>query len=161
MSIIKGFYKIAIYLTEEQAEQLENYAVQHDKFFKISFKIILIDPKKKELLISAKQGKHGFKNPYLTAGEIIGKTKKLFSEYFPQYHLKVSTTEYHSPKSEEITPQKLQTLIQHHKIKIKNIHTDTGLEISNLSAWINGTRPMSNIVKNMFYYYFKSLELSK
>ncbi|WP_372472628.1 hypothetical protein AB4865_07345 [Capnocytophaga sp. ARDL2] len=156
MSIVKGFYKIEPFLSDEQKKDFEGYAVQYAKFFRLYFKIITINTETKDLLISAKQEKKPTNTPYFTAKEIIGETKKFFSDYFPTFDLKVSAEEYSHPKSDEITPELLQTLIQKHKLKIKDIQKETGLEMSNLSMWINGKRPMSKIVQNMFYYYFKT-----
>lgn len=39
-------------------------------------------------------------------------------------------------------------------IKSKDICNDTGLDKTNISAWINGKRPMSKIVIAMFHFYF-------
>lgn len=35
----------------------------------------------------------------------------------------------------------------------KDIMDETGIDKSNVSAWVNGTRTMSQPVRAMFYYY--------
>lgn len=44
-------------------------------------------------------------------------------------------------------------------VTIKSICDETGLDRSNVSAWINGLRPLSKNVKILFYYYFKSKKM--
>jgi DNA-binding Xre family transcriptional regulator len=39
-------------------------------------------------------------------------------------------------------------------VKFNDLVTDTGLDKTNISAWVNGKRDMSQIVKAMFYFYF-------
>ncbi len=55
-----------------------------------------------------------------------------------------------------ITPDYLKKELQRRSIRIKDVQIATGLETSSISAWVNGIRPMSNIVKAMFYFYLKS-----
>lgn len=44
------------------------------------------------------------------------------------------------------------------ELTIKNIADDTGIDKTNLSAWANGSRPMSHPVKALMHYYFKSID---
>lgn len=157
-SIIKGFYKIEPYLDAEQKQDLENYAVQFAKFWRVYFKIITISPEDKLLFIQTKQEKKPTDTPYFTKKELVDKTREHLQPFFVGYTLRISATEYTQSKSDIITPDYLKKELQKQKIRIKDIANNTGIEMSNLSAWVNGIRPMSNIVKNMFYYYFKYIE---
>ena len=150
---IKGFHKISDLLTETQKTDIENYAYQYAKFHRVYFKVLKVDDENKKIIVQAKQNKHSFTNPYFTEQELMEKTKKLFLGFFNGYTINTHPVIYVESKSEIITPEYLKKELQKKKLRIKDIQIDTGLETSNLSAWINGIRPMSNIVKNMFYYY--------
>lgn len=145
-------------LSETAKERLEAGAKLMKRYANITFKVVSYD--NDELILKVKQGKN-YTEKYATKNELIEKAKDLFSEFSNEFNPKkitVGAVPYTFPKSDQITPEYLKKEIQRLKIRIKDIHEDTGIEVSNLSAWVNGIRPMSNIVKNMFYYYFKHIE---
>jgi hypothetical protein len=58
------------------------------------------------------------------------------------------------PLQELVTPQWVKAQIRRLDLRVNDIVEHTGVNQSNVSAWINGLRPMSASVKAMFYWYF-------
>lgn len=148
-------------LSEEQRKRLEAGAVLYKRHANITF--LVVSYKNNHLTVKVKQEKN-YTGKYATKNELIEKAKKLFSEFstdFQPEKITVGAVPYTFPKSDQITPEYLKKELQKRSIRIKDIHEDTGIEVSNLSAWINDTRPMSKIVKNMFYFYLLSKEKCK
>lgn len=61
-------------------------------------------------------------------------------------------------KPKDITPEEIQSRLKALKIKNQELVGITGCNKGNISSWINGTRPMSMTVKNMFYWFLKTRE---
>lgn len=155
-NIVKNIHLLE--LNEEQKQRLEAGALLYKRFDNFTFKIKQY--KDKILIVEARQGKN-YKKEYFSEKEIIEKTKKLFTDFskdFQPEKIHVGVIPFREVESDIITPEFLKTELHKRQIRIKDINIETGLEMSNLSAWVNGVRPMSNIVKNMFYYYLKSLD---
>ena len=144
-NIIKNIHKIESFLGEEKSYQIEQFALMYRRYARIVFKVIAFDETEKKLIVKVRQ-------------ELHEKGKELFSKFFDGFTIHVDAKPYTETSAEIITPEYLKAELNKRQIRIKDINTATGLEMSNLSAWVNGTRPMSNIVKNMFYYYLKSLD---
>ena len=51
-----------------------------------------------------------------------------------------------------VTPEWVQKKLKEKGIQQVDICKETGIERGNLSAWVNGAKPMSQPVKAMFYY---------
>lgn len=60
--------------------------------------------------------------------------------------------------TEEVTPKYVRNKMFELGVKIKNMQEDTGINKTNISAWINEIRPMSKPVKAMFYLYLQYKE---
>jgi hypothetical protein len=56
-----------------------------------------------------------------------------------------------------VTPGWIDRKMVEKEVRIKQIAFDTGLDRKDISGWVTGERNMSQIVKAMFFYYFKSL----
>ena len=156
-NIVKNIHLLG--LEDGQRERLEAGAALYKRFDNLTFKVKQY--KDGILIVEARQGKN-YKRDYFSEREIVERTKKLvreFSEDFCPERIHVGVIPLKEVDSDVITVDYLKEELYRLHIRIKDINNDTGLEMSNLSAWINGTRPMSNIVKNMFYYYIRYKEL--
>ena len=157
-NIIKNIHKIESFLGEEKSYQIEQFALMYRRYARIGFKVMAFDETEKKLIVKVRQEKKPDNENYRTEKELHEKGKELFSKFFDGFTIHVDAKPYTETSAEIITPEYLKAELNKRQIRIKDINTATGLEMSNLSAWVNGTRPMSNIVKNMFYYYLKSLD---
>jgi hypothetical protein len=156
-NIVKNIHLLG--LEDGQRERLEAGATLYKRFDNLTFKVKQY--KDGILIVEARQGKN-YKRDYFSEREIVERAKKLFREFSEDFcpdRIHVGIIPFKEVDSDVITVDYLKEELYRLHIRIKDINNDTGLEMSNLSAWINGTRPMSNIVKNMFYYYIRYKEL--
>lgn len=156
-NVVKNIHLLG--LDEGQKKRLEAGASLYKRFDNLTFKVKQY--KDGILIVEARQGKN-YKKDYFSEKEIVEKAKKLFNDFsndFNPQKIHVGVIPFKEVDSDIITPEYLKDELYRLHIRIKDINNDTGLEMSNLSSWVNGTRPMSNIVKNMFYYYIKYNEL--
>lgn len=80
------------------------------------------------------------------------KNGQIASELLKQSYNNISST---------VTLEWVNDKMFEHNLKQSDICMDTGLNPTNLSAYITGKRPMGQPVKAFFYYFFKSLSPSK
>lgn len=151
-TIIKNIHLVKDLLSESDLEKLNAGALQHRKFSRITFKILSVDDK--SIKVQAVQGKTPQEN-YADADTLRLRTKELFSRFLPDRHVMTHVTTYTPNVTEQVTPEYIRNRMTELKIKVKHIVADTGIDQTNISAWMNGLREMSQPVKAMFYYYFQ------
>ncbi|WP_138485409.1 helix-turn-helix domain-containing protein [Dyadobacter bucti] len=85
--------------------------------------------------------------------------KHLFTSFLQPLgvEININPIPYFESPVEVVTDAYLRHKMVEHKKRLKDLVHDTGIDKSNLSAWINGIREMSQPVKAMFYSYFESL----
>lgn len=149
--VIKNFNKIAELVPLEKHNDLDQAANLHLRYSNIEFKIIGIDGR--DISIRATQRKHASEN-YADAATLVKRTRELFQPFLPGYLIYTHPITFKLSVVEVVTPEWINVKMLQKKIRIKDIATDTGIDKTNLSAWINGVRPMSQPVKAMFYFYF-------
>jgi hypothetical protein len=150
---IKKLASIIPFLNEGDTAKLETGAKLHNRHSRITFQILKADDK--TVLVQTHQGKSPAGN-YLTQKELIARTKDLFSKFLPDHKINVHATPYEEHFLSKIDADWITAQMETKGVKVKDIATDTALDKTNVSAWANGTRPMSQIVKTMFYYYFQA-----
>ncbi|SDF41448.1 hypothetical protein SAMN04487996_110239 [Dyadobacter soli] len=149
-TIIKNIHLIKDLTTEENIKKLEIGALQHRKFARITFKVISVIGK--VMQIHTVQTKSPHEN-HADEDRLILRTKELFLHFFPDYEIQVTATPYQANPTEKVTPEYIREAMNSYDIKVKDIVDETGIDKSNVSAWVNGTRSMSQPVRAMFYYY--------
>ena len=153
MDAIKNFHKFSGSRTigPRSLISLDEAAALHLRFSNITFKVISASPD--GLIIQTRQGKHLSEN-YADANRLVELTKELFTKFINDtVPLTVHPVPYIMAITEVVDPQWISENMLKLGVKIKDISTDTGIDKTNLSAWINGVRPMSQPVKAMFYYF--------
>lgn len=150
MSHIKFLSRIKNIATD--TKKLEFGAHLHKRHSCIKFKILQVEGKK--IAIKTTQGKCLNKN-YITQRALIQRTKELFAPFCPGYIIQVHASVFVPHPLYSVTPKWLQMQMKAKGVKVKDLVELTGLEKSNISAWINGTRGMSNVARTMFYAYLK------
>ncbi len=149
MNTIKNLHKLTGILQPDQIERLERAANLHLRHSNITFKIIEVNDD--EIHVRAEQGKHLSEN-YATKETLITRTKELFAP-FTTRTIYTHPVPYSLAIVEVVEPSWIKDKMLKQGVKIKDMVTDTGIDKTKFSAWINGTRPMSQIVKSMFYFY--------
>ena len=145
-----------LHLENNNKELLELGAKLYKRHSNITFKVISFTDGKK--IIRVVQGKNSTEK-YLDKKSLIEKTKSFFNSFSDNIKFEniiVNAIVYEDHVINTITPDYLKKELQKRNIRIKDVQIATGLETSNISAWVNGTRPMSNIVRAMFYFLLKS-----
>jgi len=150
-TIIKNIHLVKDLINEADLQKLENGALQHRKFSRITFKVLSVTDK--TIKIQAIQGKSPQEN-YANEETLIQRGKDLFSRFLPDQKIIVNAVTYKDNPTEKVTPEYLRHAMTEYKVKVKDIVADTGIDKTNVSAWVNGTREMSQPVRAMFYYYF-------
>lgn len=154
MSTIKNIHKISPLLSESDLSKLEAGAAQHKRYSNIEFKVLDVDQDPdKRLYLKVNQGKHLSEN-YQDLKGLVKLTKDLFARFFLDYSIHVHPTPFIQPKPNVVTSEWIEKRMLETGTRIVDMEKQTGIPKASLSAWINSKKPMSNIVKAMFYYYF-------
>lgn len=149
-TIIKNIHLIKDLATSENIRKLEIGALQHRKFARITFKVLSVQ--EGILAIQTIQTKSPHEN-HADEERLILRTKELFLHFFPEYKIEVTAIPYQANPTERVTPEYIREAMNSYDIKVKDIVDETGIDKSNVSTWVNGTRSMSQPVRAMFYYY--------
>jgi hypothetical protein len=152
MSNIINIEKLQDIIDETAMAKLDTGAAVHKKQSNIEFNIISVEDK--VLTVATEQGKTG-SGKYANLKMLIKRTHEVFDNFLPSsYKLEVQPTEYQESPAATVTPNWISKKMLEKEVRIKQIAFDTGIDRTDLTAWINGVKPMSQIVKAMFYYYF-------
>jgi hypothetical protein len=153
MKAILNIHKLKNLLPLEDIARLEANALDIKRISNISFKVEAANELK--IYIQTTQGKN-LKNRNITDDEtLVELTKDLVQPFFPTKIIIVQASPFLKPVVDVVTPEWITDSMYKYKIKIKDLTGDTGIDKSNFSAWINGIRPMSHIVKAMIFNIIK------
>jgi hypothetical protein len=152
MNVIKNRRLIESLLSEDQLDRLELGAAMHKRHSRIHFKVVEVG--ENHVRVQTEQTKSPAKN-YFLVEELEERTKSLFGGFFPDKEIRVFANEYVSPTVDDVTPTWLQRKMRDKGINQSAIVKATGIDKTNISAWLSGSRPMTQPVKAMFYYMFK------
>lgn len=157
MNTVKNIGLIASLLTEHQLSQLEAGAMLHKRHSNIEFKVISIE--NNTLTIRAIQGKNGAEK-YLSQKELADRTKELFQRFFPNNNIHAGAIPYEEHHISKIDRNWINKRMMDLRIKAKDIERESGLDKTTLSHWLKDTnpKPLSQIAKAFFYFYFLSKE---
>lgn len=157
MNTVKNLHYLSGYLPKEKTGELEQGASLYQRHANITFKILKAN--KDELIVEVRQGRNA-QGKYLSSKDLTARANELFSRFFPDRDIHTRPKPYHSPPPDEVSPEWVQDHMNRQKVSLKKLEKNTGIDKTNLSAWVNGTRPMSQPVKAMFYFLFKGRQLS-
>lgn len=154
MTVIKGVEKLDGILSEKEISQLNKAAITHKKFSNILFEIEDADDAELVVVVEQEQNPSG---NYANQRTLVKRTHEVFDRIIPSsVRLTVKAQEYFESPTAKVTPQWIEQQMLEKEIRIKQIAFDTGINKADISAWLNGIKPMSQIVKALFYYYFNS-----
>lgn len=154
MTVIKGLDKLQGIIGEKEVAQLNKAATTHKKFSNIVFEIEDADESALTVLVEQEQNSSG---NYANQRTLIKRAHEVFDKVVPSsVQLNVKAQEYFESPTTKVTPQWIEQQMLDKEVRIKQIAFDTGINKSDISAWLNGIKPMSQIVKALFYYYFSS-----
>lgn len=158
MNEIKRIDLLAGIVSDQDVNKLEAAALLMRRHVSVIFKIKSVEHENKRLIIQVVQERNAAKK-YFAAGELIDKVKNVFGPILPDWKIISHPVPYLGSEVDVVTPEWIQDKMESLEIKQVDIVNATGVTKSNVAAWVNGLRPMSQPVKAMFYYfieYFKS-----
>ncbi|KIO77715.1 hypothetical protein TH53_07165 [Pedobacter lusitanus] len=154
MEIIKNIYKLVGIVRHIDLLRLEEGAKQYLTQLNISFEIITA--KSSALKVKTRQWKCR-KDNLAEIPKLITLTKDLFERFLTDIPVTVHPIAYTPAVADNVEPEWINNKMLTLDVKLKDINRDTGIDKLSLSSWINGTEPMSQDVKAMFFYYFESI----
>lgn len=152
MSTIINIEKLQGLIDETGMAKVDAAAAVHKKQSNIEFNILTVEDN--TLTVATEQGKTS-SGKYANLKTLVKRTHEVFDNVLPpSCKLEVQPVEYLESPAATVTPAWINKKMLEKEIRVKQIAFDTGIDRTDLSAWINGLRPMSQIVKALFYYYF-------
>jgi hypothetical protein len=154
MGNIKNLELLSEALDQATLQNLDAAALTHLKQSNIEFTVVSLE--EKTVTVDAEQGKTS--GNYANHRTLIKRAGEVFDKYLPSgYSLLVNPREYEESPAMVVTPAWIDRKMIEKEVRIKQIAFDTGLDRKDISGWVTGERNMSQIVKAMFFFYFKSL----
>lgn len=149
--LIKNIHLIK-WLDENALLRLEQAALAHQRFSDIHFKIVSVTDEK--VVILTTQNKNFHQNQF-DAKRLVEITKEVFVKFLDEKALNVAAVPFISSPTEVVDSTWITEQMSRYKIALKQISADTGINKSSLSSVITGDKPLSAVMRGMFYYYFK------
>lgn len=137
----------ALTLTPDQRETLEARALAHQRFGNIKFTILNPDDGG-TVVVRVTQG-HNHAEVYHTAQRLHEIVRETFGDIVPKVASR--TYPYAPGPTAVVSPAWLQERTG--TLKVKDMAHDLGIDPNMVSGYVNGSKPMTNTVKAMFYYY--------
>lgn len=151
MAVLKNVHLLEGIAKQSDLVKMEHAALQHKRYSNIEFKIV--DVGNKEVIIQVSQGKSAAEN-YADKKRLIEIVKETFGRFFEGYRIKTHPIPYKVPDCEIVDAAWINKQMLRYGIKAKDIAADTGLDRTNITTIISGDRPLSQIMKALFWYYF-------
>ncbi|AOM80811.1 hypothetical protein BFS30_15565 [Pedobacter steynii] len=152
---IKDMEKLSGQVEQKDLAKLETGAKLYLRHSNITFQIISSDHNR--LMIKTQQGRH-LSGSYADEVKLIELTRDLFSILPKKPVIAVQPLVYTPVPVDVVDPAWIKEKMEKHHIFIDHIVADTGIDKDSLSAWINGTKPMTQPVKAMLYFIFTDHE---
>ncbi len=153
MTNIKNLNILSSTFDETVLKELDAAAATHLKQSNIEFTVLSL--KENVLTIDTEQGKTS--GNYANFKTLIKRAVEVFNKHLPSgVQLQVNAREFQESAAMVVNPAWIDRQMIEKEVRIKQIAFDTGLDRKDISGWVTGERNMSQIVKAMFYFYFKS-----
>lgn len=138
-------------LSPAQLDTLGTRAALHRRYSNIDFKVVEVRPDAVVLLI--RQGRSHAGN-YFSVKRLIEILHETFGDLVSGRKIEPRPYAYAPAPPEVVTAEWLAQQRVGSKKKTKDIAHDLGLDPNVVSAYISGKKPLSGVVRAMFYYYF-------
>lgn len=136
-------------LSDADLATLEHRAEQHRRFSSIEFKVVEVRQDAVVLLI--RQGRSHAGN-YFDTRRLIEILRETFGDLVGDRKIEPRPYPYRPSPPDVVDAAWLQA--QRGQRPIKGIAHDLGVDANTVSAYIGGKKPLSGVVRAMFWYYF-------
>lgn len=140
-------------LPSDKLQTLHTRADLHRRYSSLTFKVVDCTPGK--ITVQVVQEKSHNEN-YFDTKRLVEIVRETFGDLAEWETIHAKPIPYRPAPTEIVTPEWIREQMGKHGLKVKPMALELGIDATSLSAFKNGVRPMSGVVKAMFYYYFKS-----
>jgi hypothetical protein len=154
MEILTGTHLVR-FLQKDDIKAIEQIAFNYWQSDRLTFKILKVTAEAVTIGITQNFSETG---KYLSQKELIELIHMIFDKYFPNHKIYVHASPYVESPALKVNPEWIKKKMDEHGVKLKDIATETGLNNTQLSHLITGSKPLSDAMKAMFYFYFRSKE---
>ncbi len=151
-NVIKGLGLLTD-IKQADIDKMEHAGLMHRRHARLSFKIKAYTETTVEIqVVQAKNpaGNHYDKKRLI---EIVHET---FDQFFPGRKIHVQPIPYEENPVDQVNAEWVNKRMLDTGTRLKDIAQDTGINYTALSSLINGKKPLSQITKALFYYYFNA-----
>lgn len=156
MAVIKNIHLLGERVSPADQDKMEHGALQHKRYSNISFKIVEVKPS--SVTFQVVQGRSA-QNNYQSKARLIEIVHETFGRFFPESKILVHAVPYKKPATNVVDYMWIKKQMLKLGIKVKQMADETGVDHTQLTAYMNGTRPLSATVKAMFFFYFETKQL--
>lgn len=135
---------------------MEQVALIHWQQTKIQFKILKVEGDK--VVIGVTQAKIS-DGQYLSKKELEAKAHAAFDQHLPGKKVVVHSSPHEESPALKVTPEWIKKKMEKHGVSLKEMSEETGLNNTQLSPLTTGSKPLSDAMKAMFYFYFRAKEI--
>ena len=170
MHIVKNIERLG--LSPDSLATLQHRAEQHLRFSSLDFKVLDVERTGKAnivemttesitaneipgaIVIRIRQGESHAGN-HFDAKRLLEITHETFDDLLPEgWKIKIRPIPYRPSPPDIVTPEWLQE--QRGQRPTKEIAHDLGMDANMVSGYIGGKRPLSGVVRAMFFWYFEA-----
>lgn len=141
-------------LTPEQFQVLDTRAQLHRRYSALEFRVTDATPETVTVLIAQDKSHAG---NYFDVKRLVEIAHETFDDLLSGRRLHVRPVPYKASPVEDVTPEWIKKKLLESGKKIKELANDLGIDAANVTSYKNGVKPLSGVVKAMFYYYFESM----
>lgn len=142
----------ALDFNPEQLQILESRAHLHRRYSSIEFKILEADAT--HIVVRITQDK-SFTGNYFDTKRLVEIAHETFDDLANGRAVHARPVPYQIPPTNVVTSDWIKKKVQESGKKIKEISHELGVDANTISAYKNGSKPLSGVVQAMFYYYFQ------
>jgi predicted acetyltransferase len=140
-------------IDEKSLEKMEHAAEQHSRHSGINFRIEEYNEKSVTFQITQEKNATGIYHDRKRLIEVVHET---FDRFFPDKKVKVHAIPYLPAAPSVVDAKWISAKMLATGTTLKQMHQDTGIDYTSLSALAGGVRPLSQTAQAMFYFYFLS-----
>jgi DNA-binding Xre family transcriptional regulator len=149
MNLVKNVNLLG--LSPENLALLEQRAQLHRRYSSIEFKVLECTPEK--VVVRVVQDKSHAGN-YFDQKRLVEIVRETFADLGGWSTVLARPIPYEPPPTEVVTPDWIKKKMDERGIKVKDLSAALGVDAATISAYKNGVKPLSGVVRAMFYYYF-------
>lgn len=158
MEILPGSHLLRSW-KEKDVQAMQHVALNFWQLDRLRFKIFKVTGS--EVIFGVTQAKLSSEEKYYTQKQLIELVHKLFDRYFPNHKVNVQASPYEESPALKVTSEWIKKKMEEHGVTLKDMAAETGLNNTQLSPLTTGTKPLSDAMKAMFYFYFRSKEVKE